>query len=56
MEGARRGVALSEDPQEHIVVIRDEKVFPFVKFEIVLPLFCCLLDSLTNMQAGDSIV
>ena len=35
-------------PQEHLVVIRCKKVSPFVKFEIVLPLLCCLLDPLTN--------
>ena len=27
-------------PQEHLVVIRDEKVSPFVKFEIILLLIC----------------
>ena len=35
-------------PQEHLVVIRCKKVSPFVKFEIVLPRLCCLLDHLTN--------
>ena len=34
--------------QEHFVVIRDEKVSSFVKFEIILPLLCILLDPLTN--------
>ena len=29
-------------------VIRNEKVSPFVKFEIILPLLCFLLDPLTN--------
>ena len=47
-EGARKGAALWDYPQEHLVVIKDEKVYPFVKFEIILPLLCCLLDSLTN--------
>ena len=28
--------------------IRDEKVSPFAKFEIILPLLCFLLDPLTN--------
>ena len=35
-------------PQEHLVVIIDEKVSTFVKFEIILPLLCFLLDPLTN--------
>ena len=29
-------------PQEHLVVMRDEKVSPFVKFEIIQPLLCFL--------------
>ena len=45
---ARRGTTLWDYPQEHLVVIRDEKVSPFVKFEIILPLLCFLLDPLTN--------
>ena len=28
--------------------VRNEKVSPFVKFEIILPLLCFLLDPLTN--------
>ena len=35
-------------PQEHLVVIKDEKVCPFKKFEVILPLLCCLLDPLKN--------
>ena len=35
-------------PQEHLVVMRDEKVSPFVKFEIIQPLLCFLSDPLTN--------
>ena len=35
-------------PQEHLVVIRDEKVSTFVKFEIILPLLCFLLGPLTS--------
>ena len=46
--GAKRGTALWDKPQEYLVVIRDENVSPFVKFEIILPLFCFLLDPLTN--------
>ena len=34
--------------QEYLIVIKDEKVSPFVIFEIILPLLCCLLDPLTN--------
>ena len=48
LEGARRGVTLWDYPQEYLVVIRDEKVSLFVKFEIILPLLCFLLDSFTN--------
>ena len=48
LEGARRGIALWDYPQEHLFVIKDEKVCPFVKFEIILPLLCCQLDPLTN--------
>ena len=47
-QGARRGTTLWDYPQEHLVVIRDEKVSPFAKFEIFLPLLCFLLDTLTN--------
>ena len=32
----------------NLVDIRHEKVSPFVKFEIILPLLCFLLDPLTN--------
>ena len=48
LRGARRGTALWYYPQEYLVVIRDEKVSPFVKFEIILPLLCFLLDPITN--------
>ena len=47
-EGARRKAALWDYPQEHLVVVRDEKVWPFAKLEIILPLLFCLLDPLTN--------
>ena len=50
LEGPRRGATLWDYPQEHLVVIRDEKVSPFVKFEKILPLLCFLLDPLTNKQ------
>ena len=32
------------------VVTKDEKVCPFVKFEIILPLICCLLDPLKDYK------
>ena len=48
LRGTRRGTTLWYFPQEYLVVIRDEKVSPFVKFEIMLPLLCFLLDPLTN--------
>ena len=41
----RRGTTLQD---YHLVDIRHEKVSPFVKFEIILPLLCFLLDPLTN--------
>ena len=47
-KGAKRGPALPDYPQEHLVVIRDEKVSPFVRFEIILPLLCFVVDPLTN--------
>ena len=42
----------------HLVDIRDEKVSPFGKFEIILALFCFLLDPLTNkgMEFYDKLV
>ena len=38
LEGPRRAATLRYYCQEHFVEIRDEKVSPFVKFEIILPL------------------
>ena len=52
LEGLRKGATLWDYPQKHLVVIRDEKVSPFVKFEIILPLLCFLLDPLTNKHCG----
>ena len=48
LEGERKGRTLWDYPQGNLVVIRDEKVFPFVKFEIILPLLWFLLDALAN--------
>ena len=45
LEAARSGAALWDYLPEHLFVIKDEKVCPFVKFEIILPLLCCLLDT-----------
>ena len=39
LEGVRRGTTLQNYPQEYLVDIRDEKVSPFVKFEIKPPCF-----------------
>ena len=39
LEGARRGATLWDYSQEYLVVISDEKVSPFVKFEIIPPSF-----------------
>ena len=33
LEGARRGITLWDHPQEHLFVIRNKKVPPYVKFE-----------------------
>ena len=46
--GSKKGAILWDYPQEHLVVIRDENFFSFVKFEIILALLCYLLDPLTN--------
>ena len=48
LEGPRRGVTLWDYPQEHLVIISDEKFSPFVKFEknSTSPLF--FIDPLTN--------
>ena len=44
-KGARKGTTSRDYPQQHLVDIRDEKVSPsLVKFEIILPLLCFLLD------------
>ena len=51
-EGPRRRATLWDYPQEHLVVRRDEKVSPFVKFEKILPLLCFLLDPLKISIAG----
>ena len=44
----QEGGTLWDYPQEHLIVTRYEKVSPFLKFEIILPLLCFLLDLLTN--------
>ena len=48
LEGERRGPYSDIARQKHLVVISDEKVPPFLKFEITLPLLCFLLDFFTN--------
>ena len=48
LEGCKKGTTLRDYPREHLVDIRDEKASPFVKFEIILPLFCFLLELFTN--------
>ena len=47
-KGARRGTTLRDYHQENLVDIRNEKVSPFVKFEIILPLLFFSLNPLTN--------
>ena len=48
LKGTKKGSTFWNYSQEHLVVIRDEKVFPLVKFKIIVSLLCFLLDSLTN--------
>ena len=48
--GARSWAALWDYPQEHLVFIRGEKVCPLVKFEIIIPLLCGLLNAVTNKR------
>ena len=48
IEGPKREVTLWDFPKEYLVVIREKKVTPFVKLEIILHLLCFLLDLLTN--------
>ena len=48
LKGASRGVTLWDYLQEQLVVIRDEKVSPIVKLEIILPLLYFLSNPLTN--------
>ena len=43
LEGPKKGATLWDYPQEHMVVIREEKISPFVKFEVILHLLCFLL-------------
>ena len=51
-KGARRGTTFWDYLQEHLFHIRDEKVSPFVKLEIILPLLCFLFDPLTNKHTA----
>ena len=46
--GYKKGTTLWDYHQEHLVVIRNEKVSTFAKFETILPLLCILLEPLTN--------
>ena len=48
LRGARRGTALWDYPPEYLTFTTDEKVSPFVKFEIIVPLLCLLLDLFKN--------
>ena len=52
LKGTRREATLWDYPQEQLVVIRNEKVSPFVIFEIILPLLSFLLGPLTNKCFG----
>ena len=46
--GSRKGATLWDYLQEYLVVMRDNKVSPFVKFELILHLLCLLLATLKN--------
>ena len=48
LEGPKKGSILWDYPREHLVVIREEKITPVVKFEIILHLLSFLLHLLTN--------
>ena len=48
LKGAKRGATLWDYSQGHLLVIRDEKVSPFVKLEIILRLLCFSLEPLLN--------
>ena len=48
LEGPKKGATLRDYGQEHMVVIRQEKISPFVKFEVILHLLCSLLHLLTD--------
>ena len=49
-ERCKKGSHFVRLPPKHLVIIRDEKVSLFVKYEIILPVLCLcfLLDSLIN--------
>ena len=46
--GSKKGSHIVRYPQEHLVVIIEEKISPFVKFEVILHLLCFLLHLLTG--------
>ena len=48
LEGPKKRATLWDYPQELLVVIREEKISPFVKFEVILHLLCFLLHLLTD--------
>ena len=48
LKGEGRSFWSEQAWNKNLVVMRDEKVCPFVKFELILLLLCCLLYSLTN--------
>ena len=48
LKGERRGATLWDYPKSTWLSLRDENVSPLVKFEIILPLLCFLLDPVTN--------
>ena len=56
LKGARRGATLWDYHEEHLEVIRDEKVSPFVKFEIILPFLSFLLGPLQISTAEHGVL
>ena len=48
LEDARSGATSPDFAQEHLVVIKDEKISPLMQFKKTLRLLCCVLDPFKN--------
>ena len=51
-EGCKKGSHIVRLPLRAVGCLKRSKVFPFVKFEIILPHLCFLLDPLTNKHCS----